>query len=57
MESKKTETKGHAMKEIKNPKKDFHLYAPPICDIEIVKGVPVSIPAVFMQNMKTEGVT
>jgi hypothetical protein len=56
MESKKTKraTPKDYEKEI-TPKKDFHIVHNEY-DIQLVEGVAVSIPAIFLENMKTEGV-
>ena len=44
-----------AEKEIK-PKKDFHLFCPPHIDLKLEKGVAATVPAKFIDNLRTEKV-
>lgn len=37
-----------------NPKKDFHLYCPPHCDILIKEGIAISVPEFLISNLITE---
>ncbi len=37
-----------------NPKKDFHLYCPPHCDIQIKEGIEISVPEFLISNLITE---
>lgn len=38
------------------PKKDWRIFSPPDFDIQLEKGVPASVPAVFIAGLKTENV-
>lgn len=38
------------------PKRDFHIFFPPLYDIKIKADEEIEIPIMFVQNLKTENI-